>query len=126
VVVIVMLLVSLFEALFILPSHVSHKPKQTSWVAVRKLESWQRSIAEAFNRIVNRYYKPFLDLCLRNRYITLSAALSLLLLVGGFGYSDHMGMIMMPEVAADEIEAAVRLPVGTTTDKAAKVAMEIT
>jgi multidrug efflux pump subunit AcrB len=33
---------------------------------------------------------------------------------------------LMPEVAADEIEAAVRLPVGTTTEKAAKVAMEIT
>ncbi len=26
-----------------------------------------------------------------------------------------MGMIMMPEVAADEIEAGVRLPEGTTT-----------
>jgi multidrug efflux pump subunit AcrB len=36
-----------------------------------------------------------------------------------------MGMILMPEVAADEIEAGVRLPVGTTTDQAAKVAMEI-
>lgn len=37
-----------------------------------------------------------------------------------------MGMVLMPEVAADEIEAAVRLPVGTTTEKAAKVATEIT
>ena len=32
-------------------------------------------------------------------------AAALLLVVGGYGYSDHMGMIMMPEVAADEIEA---------------------
>lgn len=125
VVVIVVLAVSLFEALYILPSHVAKKPKENNYKPVRKLEKWQKSIAEAFNRLVNRYYEPFLDFCLRNRYITLSTALALLLLVGGYGYSDHMGMILMPEVAADEIEAGVRLPVGTTTDQAAKVANQI-
>lgn len=126
VVVIVVLLVSLLEALYILPSHVAHKPKENNFTATRKLKGWQASIAQAFNRFVDRFYKPFLDLCLRNRYITLSSALALLLLVGGYGYSDHMGMVLMPQLAADEIEAAVRLPVGTTTDKAAKVATEIT
>jgi multidrug efflux pump subunit AcrB len=125
VVVIVVLAVSLFEALYILPSHVAKKPKDNNFKPVRKLEKWQKSIAEAFNRLIKRYYEPFLDLCLRNRYITLSTALGLLLLVGGYGYSDHMGMILMPEVAADEIEAGVRLPVGTTTDQAAKVANQI-
>ena len=40
--------------------------------------------------------------------------------------SDHMGMIMMPEVSADEIEAGVRLPVNTTPEQAAKFANEIT
>lgn len=125
VVVIVMLLVSLFEALLILPSHVSHTPKENSFRLVRKLEAMQSTVAEGFNRFVQRFYKPFLDLCLRNRYITLSAALALLLLIGGYGYSGHMGMVLMPEVAADEIECAVRLPVGTTTDQAAKVAIEI-
>src|SRR5690606_25234509 len=126
VVVIVVLAVSLFEALYILPSHVAYKAKGKSLKAVQKLESWQGSIAAAFNKVVQRTYKPFLQHCLRNRYITLSTALALLLLVGGYGYSDHMGMVLMPEIAADEIEAGVRLPVGTTTEQAAKVAMEIT
>lgn len=126
VVVIVVLAVSLFEALYILPSHVAHKPKKNSSGIIRKLEGWQGFIAAAFNRFVDRRYQPFLNLCLRNRYITLASALALLLLVGGYGYSDHMGMVLMPEVAADEIEAAVRLPVGTTTEQAAKVATEIT
>ncbi|GAA4430638.1 efflux RND transporter permease subunit [Pontibacter saemangeumensis] len=126
VVVIVVLSVSLFEALYILPSHVAHKPKKNASKALQKLEGWQNSIAGAFSRFVERRYKPFLDLCLRNRYITLTSALALLLLVGGYGYSDHMGMVLMPEVAADEIEAAVRLPVGTTTEQAAKVATQIT
>ncbi|WP_317045306.1 efflux RND transporter permease subunit [Formosa algae] len=74
---------------------------------------------------MDRHYQPYLDICLKYRYITLSAAIALLLVVGAYGFSGHMGMIMMPEVAADEIEAGVRLPVGTTPDQAAKVAHNI-
>ncbi len=125
-VVILILAVSLLEALFILPAHLAHlsEKKKKGWVA--KLESWQEGFAEWFNRMIDKYYRPALDTCLKYRYITLSAAVALLLMVGGYGYSDHMGMIMMPEVAADEIEAGVRLPVGTTPVQAAKVAEEIT
>jgi len=125
-VVIVILAVSLLEALFILPSHLGHlKEKKTKgWTA--RLEKLQESFAKGYERIIDKYYRPLLDLCLKYRYITLSAAIALLLIVGGYGYSDHMGMIMMPEVAADEIEAGVRLPVGTTPEQAARVAEEIT
>ena len=125
-VVIVILAVSLLEALFILPSHLAHLKKKDSknkWVL--KLEGWQGSFAMGFDRFIERRYRPFLDSCLKYRYITLSVAVTLLLIVGGYGYSGHMGMIMMPEVAADEIEAGVRLPVGTTPDQAAKVAYAI-
>ncbi len=127
-VVIVILSVSLVEALFILPSHLAHLKKEKSkkknkWV--RKLEGWQGSFAQSFDGFIEKRYRPILDKCLQYRYITLSAAVALLLIVGGYGYSGHMGMIMMPEVAADEIECGVRLPVGTTPDQAAKVAYEI-
>ncbi len=125
-VVIVILAVSLLEALFILPSHLAHLPEKKSKGWLKKLEDWQESFAKDFNRFIDRYYRPVLDLCLKYRYITLSAAIALLLMVGGYGYSDHMGMIMMPEVAADEIEAGVRLPVSTTPEQAARVAEEIT
>ena len=127
-VVIVILGVSLLEALFILPSHLAHLKKtehRKKNKYVLKLEGWQQSFANGFDRLIEKRYRPFLDLCLRYRYITLSAAVTLLLIVGGYGYSGHMGMIMMPEVAADEIEAGVRLPVGTTPDQAAKVAHDI-
>ncbi len=125
-VVIVVLAVSLLEALFILPSHLGHSSKKNYFKIGDYLERWQQAFARRFDWFVDKYYRPFLELCLQHRYITLSAAVSLLVMVGGFGYSDHMGMIMMPEVAADEIEAGVRLPVGTTPDQAAKVATEIT
>ncbi|MHA7943817.1 efflux RND transporter permease subunit [Formosa sp. 3Alg 14/1] len=125
-VVIVILAVSLLEALFILPSHLGHlkkKKNKNKWV--EKLEGWQQSFAKGFDKLIDKHYRPYLDICLKYRYITLSVALALLLVVGGYGLSGHMGMIMMPEVAADEIEAGVRLPVGTTPDQAAKVAHNI-
>ncbi|WP_240642982.1 efflux RND transporter permease subunit [Sinomicrobium pectinilyticum] len=125
-VVIVILLISLIEALFILPSHLGHIRKKRKKGILLKLESAQDRFARRFDRIIQKYYRPFLDKCLRFRYITLTAAVALLLIVGSFGYSDHMGMILMPEIAADEIEAGIRLPVGTTPDQAAEVAEEVT
>ncbi|HMB40979.1 MAG TPA: efflux RND transporter permease subunit [Balneolaceae bacterium] len=125
-VVIIVLAVSLFEALFILPAHLAHTSTKKPGRIMERVQYVQRGFARRFNLFVHRYYKRFLDLCLRYRYITLSTAVALLIVVGGYGYSDHMGMIMMPEVAADEIEAGVSLPVGTTTLQAAAVARDIT
>ncbi len=125
-VVIVILAVSLLEALFILPSHLGHlsTKKKKKWIV--KLEGYQQSFAKGFDHVIETYYRPFLDRCLKYRYITLSLAVALLLIVGGYAYSDHMGMILMPQVAAEEIEAGVRLPVGTTRLQAEEVAEEIT
>jgi multidrug efflux pump subunit AcrB len=125
-VVITVLVVSLFEALFILPAHLAHSSQKSPPKAGRFLQRGQQAFAKKFARFVARVYQPFLELCLRFRYITLSVAFALLLIVGGYGYSDHIGIIMMPEVAADEIEAGVRLPVGVTPEQAARVANEIT
>lgn len=125
-VVIIVLAVSLLEALFILPAHLGHSSTRHRFRLGETVERWQQGFARRFDRFVDTYYRSFLDLCLRNRYITLSTAVALLIVVGGYGYSDHMGMIMMPEVSADEIEAGASLPEGTTPDQAAKVANEIT
>lgn len=125
-VVIIVLLVSLFEALFILPAHLGHVAKSEGSRAEKWLNSKQAVFADAVNRSIERYFGPFLDRCLRYRYVTVTGAIGLLVAVGGYGLSGHMGLIMMPEVAADEIEAGVRLPVGVTPRAAADVAEEVT
>jgi len=125
-VVITVLAISLLEALFILPAHLAHLKSEAKGKLAKGLGKIQQGFSNGFQRLVDKFYKGFLSLCLRFRYVTLSAAIALLIVVGGYGYSDHMGMIMMPEVSADEIEAGVRLPVGTTIDQAAVVALELT
>jgi len=126
VVVIVILAVSLLEALFILPAHLAHSAEGARTRIGGFFHRRQQAFSDWFSRICERYFRPFLDVCLRHRYVTLSVAVALLLLVGSYASSNHMGMIMMPEVAADEIEAGVRLPVDTTLAQAAKIAGAVT
>jgi multidrug efflux pump subunit AcrB len=67
-----------------------------------------------------------LAVCLRFRYVTTCVALGIFVVIAGYATSAHMGMILMPEVSADEIEAGVRMPVGTTQDQSAEIAEAVT
>lgn len=127
IVVIVVLALSLVESLFILPSHLAHIRTTTSKSGVRGfLHSLQQGFSRGFNRVVEIVYTPILNFCLHFRYITASLAIAFLLVLGAYATSSHMGMVLMPEVSADEIEAGVRMPVGTTPDQAAKIAKAVT
>ena len=128
VVVIIVLALSLVESLFILPAHLAHARqagRRPNSLGAR-LHHGQQAFSRGFNRVVDIFYRPLLQLCLRWRYITASAAIALFLVAGAYATSTHMGMILMPEVSADEIEAGVRMPVGTTTDQAAEIAATVT
>lgn len=125
-VVIAVLVLSLLEALFILPAHLGHIGRRAQSGIRAKIRDWQHAFSQGLSNRINARYKPFLTTCLRHRYVTLTSAVALLAVVSAYAYSGHMGMIIMPEVAADEIEAGVRLPPGTTPDQAGAVAMEIT
>lgn len=127
VVVMTVLIISLLEALFILPAHLAHVEKgKTENRVMQFIKDGQTAFARHFDHFVRTRYSRFLDMCLRNRYVTVTVALALLAVAGSYARSDHMGMIMMPEVAADEIEAGVSLPVGTTPEQAGKMALALT
>ncbi len=128
VVVILVLSLSLIESLFILPAHLAHaraggRRRRGLGAALHR---GQQAFSRGFNRLVELFFQPILHTCLRFRYITACAALALFLVVAGYASSAHMGMILMPEVSADEIEAGVRMPVGTTQDQAAEIADAVT
>ncbi len=127
VVVIIVLALSLVESLFILPAHLAHTRDVSR---KRGLFSWPHTAQQAFSRFFNRLieliYRPVLLFCLRFRYVTTCCALGLFLVVAGYATSAHMGMILMPQVSADEIEAGVRMPVGTTQDQSAEIARVVT
>jgi len=136
IVVIIVLTLSLVESLFILPAHLGHardageaergRPAGTFTRIGRRLHGGQQAFSRMFNRLVQMLFGPALRLFLHYRYVTACSALALLVVVVGYANSAHMGMILMPEVSADEIEAGVRMPVGTTQDQAAQIAAAVT
>ena len=128
IVVMLVLALSLVESLFILPSHLAHtRTDETPPRSLRGLlVGGQRAFGRAFDWLVQRLFRPVLQGCLRARYVTASAAVALFAVVAGYATSSHMGMILMPEVSADEIEAGVRMPIGTTQDQAAEIAEAVT
>jgi multidrug efflux pump subunit AcrB len=125
-VVITVLLISLFEALFILPAHLAHSAEESSNAVGQFVEEKQKRFAYWFHSAVKNYYRPLLEIGVRNRYVTLTVAVVLLITVGSYAMSSHMGMIMMPSVTADEIEGNARLPEDTTRERALEVANQLT
>lgn len=127
IVVIIVLALSLVESLFILPAHLAHSQNTKHRTGpLGWLHNLQQGFSRGFNRLVELIYRPILKLCLGYRYVTASLALASLLVLGTYATSSHMGMVLMPEVSADEIEAGVRMPVGTTPDQAARIANAVT
>ncbi|MEQ9407959.1 MAG: efflux RND transporter permease subunit [Fuerstiella sp.] len=127
IVVIIVLSLSLVESLFILPAHLIRRRRSGAQARTGGwLHSRQQQFSRAFNRVVEFVYGPILRLSLRCRYITATLALAVLLVSAAYATSSHMGMVLMPEVSADEIEAGVRMPVGTTPDQAARIADTVT
>ncbi|MDI9246396.1 efflux RND transporter permease subunit [Marinobacter sp. CHS3-4] len=126
IVIILVLAISLIEALFILPAHLAHSGQGSVTVYGHWMHGIQRVFSRGFQTVVDKGYRPLLDLALRFRYITLTTALTIMVVSGAYAISDHMGMIMMPEAPTDEIEAGIRLPTGTTAERAGELAMIIT
>jgi multidrug efflux pump subunit AcrB len=122
-VVIVVLVLSLVESLFILPAHLAHTRRKISEGGPSRGQHW---FSRTFSRLVDMFYRPLLQFCLHFRYVTTTLALALLLILGGYALSSHMGMVLMPEVSANEIECGVRMPTGTTPDQAAAIANAVT
>ncbi len=129
VVVIIVLSLSLLESLFILAGTPGSCPSRWSEAtrAGSSTASGQQGFSRAFNRLVDLVYRPILAALLAiSIHHRLHWRLVLFLVVGGYATSAHMGMILMPEVSADEIEAGVRMPVGTTQDQSAEIARAVT
>jgi multidrug efflux pump subunit AcrB len=120
VVVICVFAISLIECFLILPAHVGHqKPPRNgllSWLHVR-----QQRFSDGFLGLVNRRYRPLLDLVLRWRYVTVSIGIAILLIMIGYVKSGRLGFELFPKVESDYAKVTATLPFGTAFQKTEKI-----
>lgn len=125
-VVITVFAVSLLEALFVLPAHLGHASKQDSNRAARFFHNRQQSFAGWFRGRIEAWFSPTLDLCVKNRYITIALAFSALTLTIGYAASDRVGKVLMPSVPSQEFAATARMPSDVTDEEAERVTLQLT
>ena len=102
------LLFSLIESLQILPAHLSHRGRtKTHPGAWRRLQS---IFTNGLKRFIQRVYRPFLELALRWRYLTVSVAASTVILTLGMVASGRPAFHFMPKMEAEFVNASVDMP----------------
>ena len=112
------LLWSLVESLWILPAHLSHYRKETAHRGIVGL--WPRlqsGFADGLQRFAARAYGPWLESCLRWRYLTLAVGTAALLLTLGAVQGGFVKFIFFPDVESDFVSATVKLPQGAPVSR---------
>ncbi len=105
--------ISLIEALYILPAHLAHQKDLKNPHLLHRL---QQRFSRGFMRFVRERYGPFLDLTLRLRYLTVCVGLVVLILTLGYVKSGRMGFELFPSVESDIALCSLALPYGSPVE----------
>jgi len=117
VVVCIVFLVSLAESLFVLPAHLAHQRARRRRALTKWLHEKQQAFSHGFANWVRRRYGPFLTVALKHRYVTVAAAISILVMTLAYALSGRMGFQLFPVVESDFADASVVMPYGTPVAK---------
>ncbi len=121
VVVITVFLISLVEALFILPAHLAHTRSTPSSKLTARLHDWQQGFGAKVSRFIENRYRPLLELSIRWRGLTVAIGLSVLIIILSYVMSGRIGMILMPRVESDRAVVTAILPPGSPLSVAEEV-----
>ncbi len=114
--VIIILIVSLGEALIILPSHLNHALEKSEKKA-RKATSWHERLQEKLEKgmraAIDRLYSPAIKYVVKNRYFTLSIGIGVLIISLGIIAGGYVPFVFFPKGESDWIVAEVIYPLGT-------------
>jgi len=113
--VIVVLLVSLAQALMILPSHLARSMERKKEGVSGGRRNRER-IEAAIQAVVDRFYAPLLRRTLANRYFCLAVAVSILLSSYGLVAGGRVPFLLFPSADSDWLVAQVVFPQGTSVE----------
>jgi len=112
-IVLTVLAISVIEALFILPAHLSGgitSSKASFWVT---LENKRKRFDKVTEWVIKHAYQPLLAWASHNRLTTLTIAIAVLLATIGVFRGGFIKLTFMPQVEADEIVISLSMPPGT-------------
>lgn len=128
VVVILSLILSLLEALFILPAHLAHHSSSRPtpfmkiisyllWPVIYLSNKYQPSLENLLQHFYTSYLKPLIQKSIYHRYATAILFASFLIFLCGLVFSGYVKTEVFPNVEGDTIIATLEFEQGTSIKK---------
>jgi multidrug efflux pump subunit AcrB len=108
--------ISLMEALFILPAHLGHQKAGSERGFWRIMDAPQRFFGKGLAWFIARMYSPALRAALAFRYLTMAIGVAALVLTIGYLRGGRMRFVFFPQVESDRVTAAAALPFGSPVE----------
>jgi len=128
IIVILTLLFSIFEALLILPSHLSHI-KRRDRVQLKGIgglwNRFQTKFNDLFQKFIHRVYRPSLETGLKLRYITLAGFIFVFILTIGIVGGGFVKFLFFSSIDSDSVVARLTMPLGTSAEVTAKAVKQL-
>ncbi|WP_346836678.1 efflux RND transporter permease subunit [Microbulbifer sp. SAOS-129_SWC] len=121
-VVILALVFSLIESLFILPAHLSHMKPRTK---LGRFGRVQKRIADGIVHFAQTYYRRIGQWAVDRRYLTLSIFVAVLMIGFGMFGSGWVKKSFMPDIESDQIIVNVVMPEGAPYSRALEVLAQL-
>ncbi len=115
-VVIPVLLLSLIESKFILPSHLKHLKLRTQKTKQSKFDHYQQKFADGFERAILTSYQPALVKCVKYKWTTLSLFVSVFAIILVLIMSGWTRFVFFPRIPSETIRVSLTMPSGTAFD----------
>ena len=115
-VLIVVLLFSLVEAMFILPGHLSHVNRLINWILLplgKLLEKPRHFFSRGLLWFSNKPYRATLEKGITYRYTIFAIGLFFIIICAGLVAGGHMKFTFFPKIDRDDISVTARMPFGT-------------
>jgi len=123
IVVIVVLLGSLVESLFILPAHLNRSSEKRGgdWAVNRK----EKFTSRALKWVIRKPYAWLVDFCVRWRYATVATAVVLLMISVAIWQAGWIKFTFFPKVEGNTMRAYVTMPTGTPVERTLEVVANV-
>jgi multidrug efflux pump subunit AcrB len=121
------IIVSLFEALFILPAHLAHagRDDEKGTGALSWLTRKQTAIALWLDWFIEERFGPFLKSSVGNKYMTLAVSAAFLLLTWAYYASGRVNFSFNPVITGKRVDAEIELPYGSPFSETVRIADHI-
>ena len=126
IVVIPVLIFSLIESKFVLPSHLKTIKLRHESSKTNKFQQLQQRFADGFENTILRYYQPILAFALRHKLATLSTFVAVFIVIVSLVMSGWTKFTFFPRIPSETVRATLTLPTGTPFEVTNKLIISMT